>query len=381
MKHPKILITGATGKTGMATSLELIRKGYPVRALVRRIDARSERLKAAGAEIAVGSLEDLIDLRMSLIGVQRAYFCPPLEPGTLRRAALFAAAAQEARLELVVALSQWLADPIHPSVHSREKWLTEKMLRWIPGVDVVTVNPGWFADNYMAALEPIAQFGLMALPLGNGLNAPPSNEDIAKVIAGALTNPGPHVGKSYRPTGPRLLSPDDIAAIFGKVLRRRVRYQDVPLPLFLKVARSLGVADFVISQLHWFLQDYQRNSFGLGAPTGAVLEVGGSPSEEFEQIVRRYVMASPFAERTLAAKLRASLGLSKGLLARRLDLEAIARRLAIPGIVHAALAADSPEWRQSRGAPASRGVSNAAAEPPAIAVAETPRSSQSYTLQ
>jgi len=39
-------------------------------------------------------------------GVVRTYFCPPLEPGTLRRAALFVAAAQEAKLEAVVQLSQ-----------------------------------------------------------------------------------------------------------------------------------------------------------------------------------------------------------------------------------------------------------------------------------
>ena len=94
MQKPKILITAAAGKTGMATALDLLRQGFPVRAMVRHAD------------------------------VQRAYFCPPLEPGTLRRATLFAACAQEARLEAVAVLSQWLSDPIHPAVHSREKWLS-----------------------------------------------------------------------------------------------------------------------------------------------------------------------------------------------------------------------------------------------------------------
>ena len=32
----------------------------------------------------------------------------------------------------------------------------------------------------------MAYFGLMALPLGEGKNAPPSNEDIARVIVGGL---------------------------------------------------------------------------------------------------------------------------------------------------------------------------------------------------
>jgi uncharacterized protein YbjT (DUF2867 family) len=344
VRRPTILVTGATGKTGAAAAALLCEKRYPVQALVRRDDARSQRLRDSGAEVIVGSLEDMHDLRRALSGVQRAYFCPPLQPGTLRRATLFAAAAAEAKLEAAVVLSQWVADPVHPAVHAREKWLSNKVLEQVPGLGVVTVNPGWFADNYMAALEPITQFGLMAMPLGQGLNAPPSNEDIARVIVGALVDPGPHVGKSYRPTGPRLLSPEDIAATFAKVLGRRVKYQDAPLGLFLKVARTLKIPDFVITQLYWFLQDYQRNAFGTGAPTNAVLEVGGAPPEDFERIVRRYVTASPLARRSVGRWLRAVMNLLKAVATPAPDLEAIGRRCELPVLAHVTLATDSAEW-------------------------------------
>jgi uncharacterized protein YbjT (DUF2867 family) len=211
---------------------------------------------------------------------------------------MFAAAAKDAKLEVVVALSQWVASADHPAAHAREKWLSDRVFQWTPDLDVVIVNPGFFADNYMAALEPMAHFGLMGMPLGNGLNAPPSNEDIARVIVGALTNPAPHIGKSYRPTGPRLLSPGEIAAAIGKALGRKVKYQDVPMKLFFKVAKSLGISDFVIEELSYFLLDYQRNAFGLGAPTDAVLEVGGMAPEPFEETARRYVEETGFARRT-----------------------------------------------------------------------------------
>jgi NAD(P)H dehydrogenase (quinone) len=347
MQKPTILVTGATDKTGAATTLQLLEKGYPVRALVRRVDPRSERLRKAGAEIFVGSLEDMTDLRTSMANVQRAYFCPPLEPGTLRRATLFAAAARESKLEVVAALSQWVADAIHPAVHSREKWLSNKIFEWAPGLDVVTINPGFFIDNYMAALEPIAHFGLMAMPLGEGLNAPPSNEDVARVVVGALTNPAPHIGKTYRPTGPQLLAPDQMAAIIGNALGRRVKYQNAPMKLFLKVAKSLAVSDFVIEELYWFLQDYQRNAFGIGAPTGAVLEVSGAAPETFEQTTRRYVAASGFAKRTVGSRLTAIHNLVAGLLTAAPDPGSIARRLHIPKINHPTLAADSAAWRLS----------------------------------
>jgi uncharacterized protein YbjT (DUF2867 family) len=344
MPKPKILVTAAAGKTSMATALDLLRQGLPVRAMVRRTDARSQLLKEAGAEIVVGSMEDYADLTRALAGVQRAYFCPPLEPGTLRRGTLFATCAQEANLEAVAVLSQWVSDPLHPAVHSREKWLTGKVFEWLPGVGSITINPGFFADNYMAVLEAAAQFGLMALPLGEGMNAPPSNEDIARVIAAVLIDPAPHIGKSYRPTGPRLLSPIDIATTIGKALKRRVKYQNAPLKLFMKAATALKIPPFVIEELSWFLQDYQRNSFAIGAPNEVVREIGGRPPEDFETIVRRYVAVSPFARRTIGAKGRALGNLMTALLTKAPDPAAIRQRLELPTIANAKLAADSQIW-------------------------------------
>lgn len=342
---PKILVSGATGKTGVATVAQLLAKGFPVRALARRTDPRSDQLQRLGAEVVIGSLEDLEDLSAAMIGVKRAYYCPPLEPGTLRRATLFAEAAREAKLESVVALSQWLADPQHPAIHSREKWLSDRVFQWTPHLNVTTVNPGFFADNYMAALEPIAHFGLMAMPLGQGLNAPPSNEDVARVVVGALINPEPHIGKTYRPTGPRLLSPDEIAAAIGKALRRKVKYQDAPIKLFLKVAKSLGISDFVIEELYWFLVEYQRNAFGVGAPTQAVLEVGGAEPESFEETAKRYVAQSGFSKRTIGSHVTAARNLLSGLLTKAPVPTSIARRLQLPGPNHPSFAADSVQWR------------------------------------
>jgi NAD(P)H dehydrogenase (quinone) len=347
MQKLKILVTGATGKTGAPSVALLLKRGYSVRAFVHNEDNRSERLKGIGAEIFAGSLEDPIDVREAMKGIQRAYFCPPLEPGALRRAAIFAEAAQEARLEALVVLSQWLVDQTHLSIHAREKYLAGRVFAWTSDVGVVTINPGWFADNYMAGLEPISQFGLMALPLGEGLNAPPSNEDIARVIAGALINPAPYIGKTFRPTGPKLLSPEEIALTFGKVLGRKVRYQNAPMGLFLKFGKSIGLSDFILTQLYFFLMDYQRGSFGIGAPTQTVREIGGAEPEDFETVVRRYVVQSAFAKRTMGLSAKAAWSLAKAILTPAPDLEAMAEKLSIPIIPHGSLAADSASWRTS----------------------------------
>ena len=45
MKYPKILVTGATGRTGRAVVDELLAKGVPVRAVVHSQDARARALE------------------------------------------------------------------------------------------------------------------------------------------------------------------------------------------------------------------------------------------------------------------------------------------------------------------------------------------------
>ena len=63
MNKPLILVTGATGKTGRATVERLLAEGYPVRAMARRRDERSEALEALGAEVVFGDFHDLDAIR------------------------------------------------------------------------------------------------------------------------------------------------------------------------------------------------------------------------------------------------------------------------------------------------------------------------------
>src|SRR5260221_15214 len=58
MTNPKILVTGATGRTGGAVVTQLLAKGRPVRAAVRIPDARSDRLQSLGAEVGVAAFPD-----------------------------------------------------------------------------------------------------------------------------------------------------------------------------------------------------------------------------------------------------------------------------------------------------------------------------------
>src|SRR5260370_20660045 len=137
-------------------------------------------------------------------------------------------------------------------------------------------------------------FGLLSLPYGYGLNAPPSNEDMARVVAEILARPEGHAGKTYRPTGPKLLSPQEIAAILGKVLGRKVTYRNAPMRMLSKIMRD-RLSLYALSAYEQYAIDYQKNAFAVNAPTDVVRRITGREAEEFETIARRYVATTPGA--------------------------------------------------------------------------------------
>ena len=346
MQHPKILVTAAAGRTGSAAVLQLLGKGFPVRAFVRRRSARAVQLEKAGAELFIGDLFDFRDLRTALLEVQRAYYCPPFAPNLLHGAMLFAIAAEEAHLEVVALMSQWNPHATHPSYISREHWIANHLYRWMPSVDVIHINPGIFAFVYLLGLPMITHFGLLMAPFGEGRNAPPSNEDIALVAASVLTNPAPHIGRSYRPTGPELLSTHDMANILSKILDRQVKYQDTSLKMFAKAAKALGFPNFETAQIRYYADDIRHGSFEVGTPTDHVEQVTGQKPESFEQTAHRYLQNPALIHPRLAhmSKIGAITLLVRTLFSRVPDWEEWERDRNHPLLKQTQLAVHNPDW-------------------------------------
>jgi uncharacterized protein YbjT (DUF2867 family) len=347
MTKPRILVTSAAGRTGAAAVLQLLEKGFPVRAFVRRRDARSEALEKAGAEIAVGDLFDLRDLRKALVGVQRAYHCPPFAANLLNGAMLFAIAVEEAKLEVVALMSGWNPHSTHPSIVTREHWIANQLYRWMPSVDVIHINPGIFAFLYLLGLPAIKHFGMLVAPFGNGKNAPPSNEDIARVAVGVLANPEPHVGKSYRPTGPELLSPHDIAGILTNVTGRKVKYKDSSMKMFAKAAKALGASQFEIAQIRYYAEEIRHGAYETGAPTDHVERITGRKPESFESIARRYLDNPSLIHPRFSkgGKLAAFAFMFRMLLSRVPNFDQWEREKGFPVLNEPVLAHESEEWR------------------------------------
>lgn len=348
MPNTRVLVTGATGRIGTAVATQLLDRGVPTRAMVHRRDMRSERLRSLGAEIVVGDMLDIQQAQAALEGVTRLYFNPPYHPHGLYSAAAFAVAARRAGVEAVVVLGQWLASPEHPSLMTRHHWLTDKLFELLPDTAHVAVDPGFFADNYMNLLPTAAQLGMLPVPTGTGRNAPPSNEDIARVAVGALLDPHRHDGQAYRPTGPTLLSGADIADVIGEALGRRVRHIDVSPRMFMKAVRAgakqMGAGMFLQSNLYHYLPETALGTWEFGGPTSHVRDVAGVEPEDFLTIARRYT-AGPQSSRTIGNFLRAIGGSLRIALTPMHDWDGYERAQQHPRPAHPRLSGESEIWR------------------------------------
>ncbi len=118
MAHPISVIGaagGAQGSTGRKITSLLLEQGIPVRALVHKLDSRSDGLRQQGAEVVEGDLLKPASFQAAMRDVKRAYFTYPVVDGLLEAATIFAAAARDAALELVINNSQFQGRPDHPA--------------------------------------------------------------------------------------------------------------------------------------------------------------------------------------------------------------------------------------------------------------------------
>jgi NAD(P)H dehydrogenase (quinone) len=354
MTTTRVLVTGATGRIGGAVATQLLDKGVTTRAVVHRDDGRSARLRALGAEVVVADIFDIQQVQAAMDGVDRLYYNPPYHPHALDSAVAFAVAAQRSGVEAVVALGQWLASPEHPSLSTRQAWLTDKLFELLPDSAHVAVDPGFFADNYLQLVPLAAQLGVLPVPTGGRRNAPPSNEDIARVAVGALLDPHRHDGRAYRPTGPAMLSGAEIADAVGTALGRRVRHLEIPAWMFMRAVRQnakrLGTDLFFESSLRHYLPEYSLGTWEVGGPTTHVRDVAGVEPEDFLTIARRYT-TGPDARRTASNLVRQVWQFMLTGLVPMHRLDRFDRQQQHPQPAHPRLSGQSVVWRNEHAAP------------------------------
>ena len=169
MAGKSVLITGATGQQGGAVALELIRKGYQVRAMTRKPDSeKAQALKKLGAEIVTGDLNDAASLEGALRGVWGAFAVQNTweagVEGEEEQGLRFAGAAKKAGIQHYVYTSVGSAHRNTGIPHFENKWRVEQKIRALNFPSSVIIRPVFFMENWTSPwFKPAIDQGKLAI--------------------------------------------------------------------------------------------------------------------------------------------------------------------------------------------------------------------------
>src|SRR3954469_3361349 len=226
-------IMGITGQVGGVVARTLLAAGQPVRAIAR--DAAKGRAWAdRGCELTLASIENVAALTSAFSGADGVFIMVPANfdplpefPEARAIAAALRSALDAARPACVVYLSTIGAQASQSNLLTQHT-IIEQALGELP-MPITFLRPAWFMENCRWDVAPAREQGVIPSFL-QPLDKPVpmvATADIGRVAAGLLRE-----GWSGRPVveleGPQRVTPNEIAAVFTRLIGRPVRMEAVP---------------------------------------------------------------------------------------------------------------------------------------------------------
>ena len=207
----RVLVLGATGKTGSRVAGRLSERGVSVRTAAR-----------GGADIHF-DWNNPATFEGALQGVTGVYLVSPVMridfAGVVSD---FLDQAERAGVQNVTYLSAYGMEHAPAEVALRA---VELDLESRGSFTHSIVRPAWFMQNFSETfLKPVDDE--IVVPSGTGSEAFVNAEDIASVAAATLAEPERHAGRAYAPTGPESLTLDEAARIISAAAGRTILYRD-----------------------------------------------------------------------------------------------------------------------------------------------------------
>ena len=274
-----ILITGATGMFGSRVLRETLARQAEVRALVHS-PANAGQVRAGGADVVVGDLDEPESLACVFAGVDTAFIVSPMDERIAIREANALQAAQEAGVRRIVKLYGAVrhhGDPLDALHLASIEAIRESGLSW------ALVSPSSVMDTSMLNQPFIKSRACLVGCAGDGRAGLVAADDVARAAAIVLTERDEHAA-NYELTGPEALSMAEMATVLSEVLGRTITYQDMPETEFRKLAVELGVPeDQVDVQVMLHFAAWKRGDAAL--VTGTYRELTGETPTSLKQWV------------------------------------------------------------------------------------------------
>jgi uncharacterized protein YbjT (DUF2867 family) len=221
----EILITGATGNTGLPLVKHLAAAGVPVRALIHS-PAKKSLVEHKNVETIVGDFGIAGLIERALEGISRAYLVSPVSLDQVKYQINFVNSAKIMGIKHLVKLSAFGTAPDSPVGLLRWHAEIEEHIRK-SGINYTFLHPNFFMENLLTHTGSVVKEGAIYSPLGETRISMISVQDIAAVAAAILTDGG-HAGKAYILTGPEAVNFPEIAGALGDIIGKPVKYVKVP---------------------------------------------------------------------------------------------------------------------------------------------------------
>ena len=239
-------IMGVSGQVGGVVARTLLAAGQPIRAIARDA-AKGRAWTDRGCELTLASIENVAALTSAFSGADGVFvlvppnFDPAPEfPEARGIAATLRAALNAARPARVVYLSTIGAQASQSNLLTQHT-IIEQAVGELP-MPITFLRPAWFMENCRWDVAPARETGVIPSFL-QPLDRPVpmvATADIGRVAAGLLRG-----GRSHRRVveleGPQRVTPNEIAAVFTRLVGRPVRMEAVPRESWEDLFRSQGM--------------------------------------------------------------------------------------------------------------------------------------------
>jgi NAD(P)H dehydrogenase (quinone) len=291
---PPILVTGAAGRmggTGPHVAAGLLSRGLPVRAMVRRSDERSEKLRGMGIEVVIGDFADYTSLVTALDGIEAAYFCYPVGAGLTEAAGLFAAAGRTQGLRRIVDLSLDAAFPESRSPQGRAQWVTEQIFEWAGFGGTHLRVAAFFMENLLSLHgRQIRDLGQIRNSFGDFEPSWIASADAGAIAAALLADQGLVTDRTTIVGGAERANHATIAATISEVTGRSVGYQTLTpeewRDALIATATAAGRADLTFAA-HLSAQSVALNEHSTHRVTDDIQRLTGRPAITLREFVER----------------------------------------------------------------------------------------------
>ena len=275
-----ILVSGATGGIGGEICRIFKEAGIAFRGLCRK-QTQVDGFRENGIDAVLGDFDQPGTLPAAMEGIDTMFLITPPTQQQVAQETAAIDAAKAAGIKRVVKISA-----SDGNVRSRVPWakahaLIDHHLR-ASGIAWTILKPTAFMQNFLWFKDPIGK-GFLPQVAGHGSVSWVDKRDVAQVAATVLTGDG-HENATYFLTGPQTLDMREAAARLSKAIGHKVRYLDLPSPMFWAILRLAGNSRWMAKGLVVQFDDVVAGHHDID-PTFEIERLTGKPPHSFSEFI------------------------------------------------------------------------------------------------